>query len=72
MFLPLMNRIPCLGERYGHSMINDFNRWAVGWVDWNIVMNRTDEAFRFSLDTPDRTAISAAPAHSIVTYLFAN
>jgi len=135
-----------MGERYGRSMINDFNRWAVGWVDWNllldetggpnhvnnfcsapiladtktdkvlfqssyyyighfarfvhpgakrilcatssekleatgfinadgtvavVVMNRTDEAFRFSLDTPKGTAISAAPAHSIATYLFA-
>jgi glucosylceramidase len=22
-------------------MINDFNRWVVGWVDWNIVLDET-------------------------------
>ena len=30
-----------LGERYGRSMIQDFNRWAVGWVDWNILLDET-------------------------------
>lgn len=29
-----------VGERYGHNMINDFNNWAVGWIDWNLVLNR--------------------------------
>ncbi|MGE5630612.1 MAG: glycoside hydrolase family 30 protein [Caulobacteraceae bacterium] len=30
-----------VGERYGHNMINDFNNWAVGWIDWNMVLNQT-------------------------------
>jgi len=28
-----------LGERYGRSMINDFNNGAVGWTDWNILLD---------------------------------
>lgn len=28
-------------ERYGKSMINDFNRGAVGWTDWNILLDET-------------------------------
>jgi glucosylceramidase len=28
-----------VGERYGRSMINDLNRWTVGWVDWNMVLD---------------------------------
>src|SRR6201996_1232426 len=28
-----------LGERYGYSMINDFNDGAVGWTDWNILLD---------------------------------
>ena len=27
------------GERYGESMINDFNNGTVGWTDWNILLN---------------------------------
>jgi glucosylceramidase len=27
-----------LGERYARSMINDFNRWTVGWIDWNLIL----------------------------------
>ena len=30
-----------VGERYGHNMINDFNNWTVGWIDWNMVLNET-------------------------------
>lgn len=26
-------------ERYGNSMINDFNSGTVGWTDWNILLN---------------------------------
>lgn len=26
-------------ERYGHSMINDFNNGTVGWTDWNILLD---------------------------------
>jgi glucosylceramidase len=26
-------------ERYGNSMINDFNNGAAGWTDWNILLN---------------------------------
>jgi glucosylceramidase len=28
-----------LGELYGRSMINDFNGGAVGWTDWNILLD---------------------------------
>lgn len=28
-----------LGERYGKSMINDFNAGTVGWTDWNILLD---------------------------------
>ncbi|MDO3642100.1 glycoside hydrolase family 30 protein [Mucilaginibacter sp. L3T2-6] len=28
-----------LGERYGLSMINDFNAGTVGWTDWNILLD---------------------------------
>jgi glucosylceramidase len=28
-----------LGERYGYSMINDFKSGAVGWTDWNILLD---------------------------------
>jgi len=28
-----------LGERYARSIINDLNRWTVGWIDWNLVLN---------------------------------
>jgi glucosylceramidase len=28
-----------LGERYGESMIKDFNSGAVGWTDWNILLD---------------------------------
>lgn len=27
------------GERYGRSMINDFNDGAVGWTDWNVLLD---------------------------------
>ncbi len=28
-----------LGETYGNSMIHDFNSGAVGWTDWNILLD---------------------------------
>jgi glucosylceramidase len=28
-----------LGERYGSSMINDFNNGTVAWTDWNILLD---------------------------------
>ncbi|MFL6211801.1 MAG: glycoside hydrolase family 30 protein [Pyrinomonadaceae bacterium] len=28
-----------LGERYGRSMINDFNDGTTGWTDWNILLD---------------------------------
>ncbi len=28
------------GETYARSMINDLNNWAVGWVDWNVVLDQ--------------------------------
>ena len=30
-----------LGERYGRAMINDLNRWTVGWIDWNLLLDAT-------------------------------
>jgi len=30
-----------LGEKYGHSMINDFNAGTVGWTDWNVLLDET-------------------------------
>lgn len=30
-----------LGERYAHNIINDLNRWTVGWIDWNLVLDET-------------------------------
>lgn len=28
-----------IGERYGHSMVNDFNSGTVAWTDWNILLD---------------------------------
>lgn len=28
-------------EKYGQSMINDFNQGTVGWTDWNILLDQT-------------------------------
>jgi glucosylceramidase len=28
-------------ERYGNSMVNDFNHGTVGWTDWNILLDHT-------------------------------
>lgn len=30
-----------LGERYAHNIINDLNRWTVGWIDWNLALDET-------------------------------
>lgn len=30
-----------LGERYGRSIINDLNRWTVGWIDWNLLLDNS-------------------------------
>ena len=30
-----------LGERYARSIINDLNRWTVGWIDWNLLLDTT-------------------------------
>jgi len=27
------------GESYGYDIIGDLNNWAVGWTDWNILLN---------------------------------
>ena len=29
------------GEVYGNAMVNDFNSGAVGWTDWNILLDET-------------------------------
>ncbi|MEN6384133.1 MAG: glycoside hydrolase family 30 protein [Phycisphaerales bacterium] len=29
------------GETYGNAIIGDLNNWAVGWVDWNMVLDET-------------------------------
>lgn len=38
-----MNRITdwMIGERYGYSMVNDFNNGTVAWTDWNILLDET-------------------------------
>ena len=28
-----------VGERYSRSIINDLNRWTVGWLDWNLLLD---------------------------------
>jgi len=28
-----------VGERYARSILHDLNRWTVGWVDWNLVLD---------------------------------
>jgi glucosylceramidase len=28
------------GERYAHSIINDFRNWVTGWIDWNIALDQ--------------------------------
>ncbi len=30
-----------LGERYGYSMVHDFNAGTVGWTDWNVLLDET-------------------------------
>ena len=30
-----------LGEKYGYSMLNDFNCGTVAWTDWNILLDET-------------------------------
>jgi len=30
-----------LGERYARSIINDLNRWTVGWIDWNLLLDHS-------------------------------
>jgi glucosylceramidase len=29
------------GERYGRSIINDFNNGTIGWTDWNVLLDET-------------------------------
>ena len=36
----IKNEDPKLAERYGKSMINDFNNGTVGWTDWNILLDQ--------------------------------
>ncbi|MEO6732471.1 MAG: glycoside hydrolase family 30 protein [Ferruginibacter sp.] len=38
-FVPAQINSWALGERYGRSMINDFNNGTVGWIDWNILLD---------------------------------
>lgn len=30
-----------MAERYARSIINDLNRWTVGWIDWNLLLDTT-------------------------------
>jgi glucosylceramidase len=30
-----------LGERYARSIISDLNRWTVGWIDWNLLLDHS-------------------------------
>ncbi|MGN6294186.1 MAG: glycoside hydrolase family 30 protein [Chitinophagaceae bacterium] len=38
-FNPARMNAWALGERYGMSMINDFNAGTVGWTDWNVLLD---------------------------------
>ena len=38
-FIPEQIYSWALGERYGRSMINDFNNGTTGWTDWNILLD---------------------------------
>jgi glucosylceramidase len=29
-----------VGERYGHSMLQDLNNWTAGWMDWNLLLDQ--------------------------------
>jgi glucosylceramidase len=29
-----------VGERYGHSMVQDLNHWTTAWVDWNLLLDQ--------------------------------
>ncbi|WP_298151680.1 glycoside hydrolase family 30 protein [Flavobacterium sp.] len=40
-FDPSKYQVWANGERYGASMINDFNNGTVGWTDWNILLDQT-------------------------------
>ena len=40
-FMPEKYQLWANGERYGRSMINDFNNGTVGWTDWNILLDET-------------------------------
>ncbi|MBS1796352.1 MAG: glycoside hydrolase family 30 protein [Acidobacteria bacterium] len=40
-FDPAKYRLWAFGERYGKSMINDFNNGTVGWTDWNLLLDET-------------------------------
>lgn len=40
-FIPDGYQIWKNAERYGRSMINDFNNGTVGWTDWNILLDET-------------------------------
>jgi glucosylceramidase len=28
-----------VGERYAKNIVNDLNRWTVGWIDWNLLLD---------------------------------
>ncbi len=28
-----------VGERYARNLIHDLNRWTVGWIDWNLLLD---------------------------------
>jgi len=28
-----------VGERYARNVLNDLNRWTVGWIDWNLLLD---------------------------------
>jgi len=30
-----------VAERYGESIISDFNKWTRGWIDWNLMLDHT-------------------------------
>jgi glucosylceramidase len=52
-----------LGEKYGYSMVNDFNCGTVAWTDWNILL---DDKLPFRLAIADKAAPVTSLPHSII------
>lgn len=59
-------------ERYGRSMINDFNRNTVGWTDWNILLDGRggpNHVGNFCF-APVHADVSTGELHYTLTYYY--